>query len=194
MKKVIDASVGGRAFTLEEDAYKRLSQYLEHFRARLSPAQAREVMEDIESRIAELFFEEVGAGGRVVTLSMVEKVCDTLGMPDGAPEGNDRQQQQQQQFSSAPSGGRRRSRKLYRDMDDRTIGGVCAGLGHYFDIDVTIVRVLMILIILFGGTGLWIYLLLWLVIPAAYSSAQKCEMEGLEPNAANMGKFTSYNQ
>ena len=195
MKKVIDASVGGRAFTLEEDAYKRLAQYLEHFRARLSPSQVKEVMEDIESRIAELFFAEVGAGGRVVTLSMVEKVCATLGMPDGAPEGGERQQQQNRdEFAQAPSWEKRRTRKLYRDVDDKALGGVCSGLAHYFDIDVTIVRLILLLFILFGSAGLWIYLVLWIVIPGAYTSAQKCEMNGMEPNAANMGKFTSYNQ
>ena len=88
MKRVTNACVGGRNFTLNDDAYNRLDAYLRHFRAKLTvpEAQKAEVMDDIESRISELFFQEVGESSRVVTLEMVEKVVSTLGMPDGSAE------------------------------------------------------------------------------------------------------------
>ena len=88
MKKVTNACIGGRSFTLDEDAYGRLSAYLEHFRARLTvpELQKGEVMDEIEGRIAELFYQEVGDGARVVSLQLVEKVISTLGMPDGSAE------------------------------------------------------------------------------------------------------------
>ena len=83
MKRVINVSLGGRPFTMNEDAYDRLTVYLSHFRSRLSvpEGQKTEVMEEIESRIGELFSQEV-SGERVVTLEVVERVVGTLCMPD----------------------------------------------------------------------------------------------------------------
>ena len=86
MKKVVNVSLAGRSFTLEEDAYKRLTDYLEHYKARLTvtDSQKAEVMEEIEGRVAELFYQSVGAGDRVVSLDLVEQVAKALGMPDGS--------------------------------------------------------------------------------------------------------------
>ena len=90
MKKVINASIGGRSFALDEDAYNRLSVYFDHFKSRLNrdTQSARdEVMSDLESRIAELFDEGIGgASYRVVDLALVSKVVGQLGMPDGSAE------------------------------------------------------------------------------------------------------------
>ena len=88
MKRVTNACVGGRNFTLNDDAYNRLDAYLRNFKAKLTvpESQKAEVMDDIESRISDLFFQEVGETSRVVSLEMVEKVVSTLGMPDGSPE------------------------------------------------------------------------------------------------------------
>ena len=84
MKKTINAGIGGRSFTLDEDAYNRLDAYLKLFKARLKDVPATEVMDDIETRIAELFTEKVGSGGRVVDITLVEEVINQLGMPDGS--------------------------------------------------------------------------------------------------------------
>ena len=122
MKKVINVSLAGRGFTLNEDAYNRLQAFLDHFKARLTVPeyQKGEVMEEIEGRIAELFFQEVGDGARVVTEEMVEKVARELGMPDGSSE-------------SAAGGadfatGTSAPRRLYRDMENKTVAGICSGL------------------------------------------------------------------
>ena len=194
MKKVLNISLGNRTFTLEEDAYARLSEYLEHFRTRLSETsgapytQNAEVMEDLESRIAELFLQEVGTDGRVVRLDLVERVTRQLGMPDGAPEGAG--------YGSARDTGTRTSsynttvpKRLYRDEDNRRIAGVCAGLAVYLDIDVVITRVLMLVAILFGTVGFWIYVICWIAIPKALTPAQKCEMHGLPVTAENLARF-----
>ena len=88
MKKVVNACLGGRNYTLEEDAFERLGRYLEHFKLRLTvpESQKAEVMEEIEGRMAELFTQEVGTSGRVVSLEMVNRVAATLGMPDGSSD------------------------------------------------------------------------------------------------------------
>ena len=191
MKKVLNISLGNRTFTLEEDAYARLSEYLEHFRVRLAGtsgvpnAQNAEVMEDLEARIAELFQQEVGPDGRVVRLDLVERVTRQLGMPDGTPE--DAQSAGSTGTSSAFTG--TLPKRLYRDYDNRRIAGVCAGLAVYLDIDVVVVRILMLVALLFGTVGFWIYVICWIALPNALTPAQKCEMYGLPVTAENLAKF-----
>lgn len=190
MKKVINVSLGGRSFTLNEDAYNRLQSYLEHFRARLTVAeyQKTEVMEEIEGRIAELFFQEVGGDGtRVVTLEMVEKMASALGMPDGSAEGG---------FTGQAAFAQDAPRKLYRDMDNKSVAGVCSGLAQYFDIDVTLVRIVMLVALICGSAGFWIYVILWIAVPKADTPAKKCELRGIPPTAENMSRFAreTYNK
>lgn len=191
MKKVLNISLANRSFTLEEDAYKRLSDYLEHFRTRLAASsgvpytQNAEVMEDLESRIAELFVQEVGTDGRVVKLDLVDRVTNQLGMPDGAPENPS--------AGSAPSpeDDRPVRKKIYRDYDNRRIAGVCAGLATYLDIDVVLARVLMLVALVAGTAGFWIYVICWIAIPKAVTATQKCEMNGLPVTAENLAKFST---
>lgn len=182
MKKVINVSLGGRSFTLNEDAYSRLQDFLEHFKARLTVPdyQKGEVMEEIEGRIAELFYQEVGDGARVVTLEMAEKVTSAMGMPDGSPEnGADSNTAPRQ---DAP-------RRLYRDVDNKSVAGVCSGLALYFDIDVTLIRIIMLVALICGSAGFWIYVILWIAVPKADTPAKKCEMRGVPPTAENMSRF-----
>lgn len=194
MKKVLNISLGNRTFTLEEDAYTRLREYLDHFRARLASTPGTpnnldaEVMEDLEDRIAELFQQEVGTEGRVVRLDVVERVTRQLGMPDGAPE-NDAHKEEASSSSSytcdIPM-----PKRLYRDCDNRRIAGVCSGLAIYLDLDVVLTRILMLVALIFGTVGFWIYVICWIAVPEALTPAQKCEMHGLPITAENMAKFT----
>ena len=185
MKKVVNVSLGGRNFTLEEDAYVRLGHYLDHYRTKLTvpESQKAEVMDEIEGRMAELFLQEVGEGGRVVSLEMVNKAACTLGMADGSAEG----------FSSF-AGGEAGSapRRLYREMDEKKVAGVCSGLSYYFDVDVTLIRIIMLVALIFGTAGFWVYVILWIAIPAADTAAKKCELRGLAPTPENMSRFSTY--
>ena len=186
MKKVVNVSLGGRNFVLEEDAYARLGRYLEHFKAKLTvpESQKAEVMDEIEGRMAELFTQEVGDGGRVVSLDLVNKVATTLGMPDGSDEGG---------FSGYASGETASApRKLYRDLDEKKVAGVCSGLALYLDVDVTLIRVFMLVALICGSAGFWIYVIFWIALPVADTPAKKCELRGLAPTAENMSRFTTY--
>lgn len=189
MKKVTNACIGGRSFTLDEDAYGRLSVYLEHFRARLTvpELQKGEVMDEIEGRIAELFYQEVGDGARVVSLSLVEKVISTLGMPDGSAETGSGTAGAS--FGSKAAESATTAKKLFRDKDEKRLGGVCSGLSWYFDLDVTLIRVLMLVALICGTAGFWVYVILWIAIPAADTPARKCEMRGIPATAENMARF-----
>lgn len=182
MKNIINVSLGGRGFALEEDAYNRLNQYLEHYRAKLTvpELQKSEVMQEMEERIGELFASETSSGARVVTLPIVEKVAGVLGMPDGSNE---------TYGAPNPNPTSREARKLYRDADNKSIAGVCSGLATYLDLDVALVRVLMLVAFIFGSAGFWIYIILWIVMPIADTPAKRCEMHGVPPTAENMSRF-----
>lgn len=209
MKKVVNASVGGRSFSFDDDAYARLVAYFDHFKARLnkdSKAAEDEVMSDLENRIAELFDQGIGgASYRVVDLPLVTRVVSQLGMPDGSAEplygstgtsSEGRQECRKQEtsgpdFSYAGDKGNL-SKRLYRDPDNKAIGGVCAGLAAFLNIDITIVRIILLLALLLWGSGLIVYLVLWIVVPLAKTPAEKCEMRGLDPTAENMARFSNY--
>ncbi|MBQ1635586.1 MAG: PspC domain-containing protein [Bacteroidales bacterium] len=181
MKKVINAGIGGRSFTVDEDAYARLDSYLVLFKSRLSSESSDEVMSDLESRIAELFAAEVGAGQRVVNLDIVERVISQLGMPDGSPVPG----------SEPADNTEKRARKLYRDVSDRRIAGVCAGLAAYFEVDVVLVRIIMLVALVAGSIGFWLYVILWIAVPKATTAAEQCELRGLAPTAENLAKYSN---
>ena len=181
MKKVNETCVGNRNFSLDEDAYARLDEYLTHFRDRLTgttAAQNNEIMSDLEDRIAELFTAET-SGNRVVSLTIVEKIIAQLGMPDGSAEPSGTFRSQEQTLK----------KKIYRDVDNKSIAGVCSGLAEYLDIDVILVRVIMLVALIAWSAGFWIYLILWIVVPKAITPAQKCEMHGEPATAENMMKY-----
>ena len=188
MKKIVNAGIGGKSFTLDEDAYARLESYLEAFRGKLKDVPATEVMDDLESRISELFSAKVGASSRVVDIKLVEEVISQLGMPDGSPipGGNSSGAYSNQN----PDKAAQPPHKLYRDPMDARVAGVCSGLAQYFDVDVTLIRVLMLVAIFAATAGFWVYIVLWIVVPKASTAAQQCEMRGITPSAENLAKYS----
>lgn len=186
MKKVVNVGIGGVSFTIDEDAYNKLDKYLERFRLRTKMGpQTIDVMEDLEQRIAELFSLELKTKHSVVNMAIVDKVIAQLGMPDGEAMDD----------FDLPSGGYEYmaySKKLYRDPDNKTIAGVCSGLGHYFNIDITLLKIIFFISLFIAGTGFWIYIVIWIIAPEAITPAQKCEMRGIPVTAENMKKFSMY--
>ena len=185
MKKVITTGIGGRSFTINEDAYQRLDSYLNNFRAHLKDVSKDEVMDELESRIADIFYSEVGDSTRVIDLEIVEKVISQLGMPDGSDSSAKADADENRNQDSI--------RRLYRDTDDVRIAGVCSGLALYFGIDTALVRIIMLVALIAGSVGFWLYVILWIAVPKATTPAQKCELRGIAPTASNMAKFSTYN-
>ena len=128
----------------------------------------------------------------MVRLDLVERVTRQLGMPDGRPESSTNAEGNSSSYSSSSSSpfGASPSKRLYRDCDNRRIAGVCSGIALYLDIDVVITRILMLVALIFGTVGFWIYIICWIAVPEALTPAQKCEMHGLPVTAENMAKFT----
>lgn len=183
MKKTINAGIASRSFIMDEDAYARLDSYLNNFRSRINNGDKKEVMEELESRIAELFLAESSDPNKVIDITLVNKVISQLGMPDGSDEASANTE------SAQP--GVKPSKKLYRDTDDKMLGGVCGGLAAYFNTDVVIIRILFVALLICASAGFWAYLIFWIVAPAAKTPAQKCEMRGLAPTMDNLARFTN---
>lgn len=187
MKKVLNAGIGNVPFVIEEDAYQRLSSYLAHFRSKLTaePGQLRpdEVMEDLEERIAELFSAGISQG-QVITMAMVDKVIEQLGMPDGSSDSDAKSTSPDSGTASEPI-----PHKLYRDPLNKAVAGVCSGLAAYFDIDVVLVRVLFLVVTLVYGSGALVYLIFWIICPNATTPVRQCELRGIVPSAENMSKY-----
>ena len=218
MKEVMNIGIGGKSFVVETSAYEILRDYLELFSSKIKPGESSEVMEDIESRIAELCSENINAYKNVVTESIVVKIVTQLGLPNGesyrpfqgaaagAANGAAGAAAGAASASSGTSGAYSGAagaaygagaeeqsvpKKLFRDSDDKMIGGVCSGLGFYLGADPVLVRVLFLIALLFGTLGFWVYLIIWIVAPLAVNPVQKCEMRGLAPTAENLGKFSN---
>lgn len=196
MKQVLNVGIGGRSFVIDEDAFDRLNAYLDAFRSKTAMGyQTKEVMDDLEMRIAEIFTESLSSRQEVVDILLVERVIAQLGMPDGSPApgeaGYGKTGGQGDYWHSGNSG--RPVRKLYRDKDHNVIGGVASGLACYFDVDVLVIRILFVCLLLFGSFGGWIYIILWIAVPAARTSAEKCRMHGLPVTAENMRRFYNSN-
>ena len=223
MKEVMNIGIGGKSFVVETSAYEILRDYLELFSSKIKPGESSEVMEDIESRIAELCSENISAYKNVVTESIVVKIVTQLGLPNGesyrpfqgaasgaasgAATGTSAGSSAGAASASSGTSGAYSGaagaaygagaeeqsvpKKLFRDSDDKMIGGVCSGLGFYLGADPVLVRVLFLIALLFGTLGFWVYLIIWIVAPLAVNPVQKCEMRGLAPTAENLGKFSN---
>ena len=189
MKKTVSAAIGSTNFIIDEDAYARLDAYLAAFRTKLhAGADTQEVMSDLENRIAELATARLGGENRVINLALIDEIISCIGMPDGT---SFQRENAETAFEAPRSDGDPIAHKFFRDTDHRSIGGVCSGLAAYFNIDVTLVRVAFILLFIFGSTGFWIYIVLWIIAPKAQTPTEKCQLRGIEPTFENLSKFTT---
>ncbi|MBS0011865.1 MAG: PspC domain-containing protein [Bacteroidales bacterium] len=178
MKITVSINIGGLAFHIDEDAYTELKIYLRSLdRYFAKEPSSAEIMADIEARIADLLKAKINDYKQVVTLRDVHEVINTLGTPEDI---SDDSGTVYERYSSVGY------HRMYRDPDRRIIAGVCSGMAAFWRIDPWIVRVIFILISLPGGLGVLIYIILWIVLPEAKTTAQKIEMKGEPVNIHNI--------
>ena len=184
MNKTTSINLGGYFFHIDEDAFRKLSNYFDAVRRSLSPDGREEIINDIESRISELFTEKLGTTKQVIGLKEVDDIISIMGQPedykieDEAPE-NDFQTN----YTSTSS-----TKKLYRDKDNSFLGGVLSGLGHYLGVDPLWLRIIMVILFFGFGSGLVVYIILWILIPEAVTTSQKLEMKGEPITISNIEK------
>lgn len=172
MKKIININLSGRVIPIEDSAYEKLQAYIESLRRYFSKEEGKdEIINDIESRIAELMNEKIRKGAHAITDADIDEIAASMGRPEDFDADLDEDEKQKnagkEQASTASVFDRiHAKRRLYRNTNDRVIGGVCSGIANYLDVDPSIVR-LLFAIVTFGGFGFGIlaYIILWIVLP-----------------------------
>ena len=171
MKKIININLSGRVIPIEDSAYEKLQAYIESLRRYFANEESREeIINDIESRIAELLHEKIRKGADAITDADVNEIIASMGTVEdfeaaesetaAAPSSS--QQSSQQSFSYTETKTRGR---LYRDTNDKFIGGVCSGIASYLNVDPAVVRLLFAIIGFGTGIGFLAYIILWIVLP-----------------------------
>jgi len=177
MKKTININLAGFVFYIDEDAYEALQKYLNNIRTYLGNTEGKdEIIDDIESRIAELFSEKQK---QVITLTEVNEVIEVMGQPEDYMSEEEPEEKKSYQQSS---------KRLYRDPDSTVLGGVCSGVGHYLNIDAVWIR-LIFLAMVWSGVSILFYFILWAIIPKAETTAQKLEMKGKAATFSNIEDY-----
>ncbi len=170
MKKNFSVNIGGRIFNIDDDAYECLNNYLARLRNFFAAEQGyQEIIADIEMRIAELLDQQKESGNPIIILKHIEDVIASMGEPDQLSDSETEQPR--------PAQGIKTRGKLYRDPDNRQIGGVAAGIAAWFDIDPIWVRLAFAGATFFYGIGIIIYVVLRLILPAAQTTSEKLEMQ-----------------
>lgn len=168
MHKTIEIKIAGVKFLIEDDAYFRLKQYMIDYESTLPLDEKSNVMEDIEIRIAELFQYELNKKLQVINNQDIDYVINCLGKVE--PEDLD--------YDNNKDRYRSTKKKLFRDIKNEKIAGVCSGLSAYLDIDVTFIRIFFCIALILCGSTLWIYIIMWIIIPEAKTIDQQMAMEG----------------
>ena len=177
MKKTININLAGFVFYIDEDAYEELQKYLKNIKTYLGNTEGREeIIDDIESRIAELFSEKQK---QVITLIEVSEVIEVMGQPEDYMSEDETEQKTSYKSSN---------KRLYRDPDSTVLGGVCSGIGHYLNIDAIWIR-LIFLAMVWSGVSILFYFILWAIIPKAETTAQKLEMKGKAATFSNIEDY-----
>ena len=181
MNKTININLAGVIFHLEEPAYESFKAYFKQVKdALLNQEGGAEIVADIEARIAEIFNLRLQeSNSQVIMESDVDFVISTLGRPEDFTDESE---------EGEYNGASKTKRRFFRNPDEKVIGGVASGIGSYFKIDPVFIRILFLIMLFFTGIGFLTYVILWIAIPEAKTTAQKLQMRGEPVNLGNIEK------
>lgn len=183
MKKTFTINISGIIFHIDEDAYEKLSIYLETIKSYFTNSEGKEeITADIESRIAEILQGKINESKQVINIDDISEVIIIMGEPEqiGAANGGESKEENNSE--------KKASRRLYRDPENKILGGVCGGIGAYFNIDPVWIRVAFVAALFLFGSGPLLYIILWIIIPEAVTTAEKLAMRGEPVNISNIEK------
>lgn len=193
MNKIFNVNLGGYPFTIDENAYHKLNKYLDTIAVHFADSEGcQDILEDIEARMAELFYEKTKSKS-IISIKDLEDVITIMGTPEdfGAEPIDDVEdsfKHSQTEEYSEDNSRIRIGKRLFRDGEDRIIGGVCSGLATYIGIqDPVWVRLAWIILFVTGVTPL-LYLLLWILVPEAKTAGDRLAMKGKPANISNIAK------
>lgn len=183
MKRALQANINNKIFFIDEDAYALLQNYLRQLNDAFYGPEGKEIVDDIECRVSELLGEKQENGKNVIDIQCIYNVIDTIGSPEelgeqAGPQRNDEDGPQ----TPPPYNENKKPKKLYRDPNDRVLGGVVGGIAKYLNWNAGVMRLLLVLLALatYVVPFLIFYLIAWMVIPLANTPRKKLEMEGRE--------------
>ena len=183
MKKTFSINISGIIFNIDDDAYDKLGDYLNSIKKHFVNVEGNEeIFTDIESRIAEILQSKLSEDKQVIIIDDINEVISVMGQPYEFGEEEKEEDRAEETFNDT-----RGDKRLYRDVDNRVLGGVCSGLGAYFRIDPLWFR-LGFLVAMFSGFGILLYLILWIAVPEARTTAERLEMKGEKVNVSNIEK------
>lgn len=183
MNKTVNINLGGMFFHIDEDAYQKLTRYFDAIKRSLSNTSGQdEIIKDIEMRVSELLTEKQQTAKHVVGLKDVDEVITIMGQPEDYRIDDEEAEKTSTNYTFS------NNRKLYRDRENGMVGGVLAGLGHYFGIDKVWLRILLLISVFAWGTGVLAYIILWIVMPEATTTAEKLQMTGEPVTISNIEK------
>lgn len=191
MNKILNINLGGYALTIDDDAYEYLQAYLESIRRRFSESEGRdEILSDIETRLGELISGSMGSR-TIVMLPDVEAAASVMGKPEEF--GSDEPQTEPKKAAGSKSGSTRTktsAKRLFRDEEDSVVAGICSGLTAYFGMSDPVWMRLIFVLLAFLSFGFWVpaYLLMWILVPPARSTADRLAMRGEPVNVDNIAR------
>ncbi len=186
MNKTVNINLANTLFHIDDEAYNKLRRYLESIKRSFSgTAGSEEIIADIEARVAELFLEKMENDRQVITQKEVDAVINIMGQPEDYMVDEDIFEDQPKS-SNKTYKDTSKVKKLYRDIDNKYIGGVCSGLEYYLGFDALWIRLIFLLLGVFTGFGIIAYILLWILVPEANSTSQKLDMTGKPINISNI--------
>lgn len=207
MKKTYNINITGYGFVIDDDAYHVLYDYLITLDEICTKAGEQEISTDIEQRIAEIFNERLDHDRRtILTMQDVEEVISRMGRPEEivdveieevepAPERPaepEKPAEEPRRWVGGKAFNHPTRKRLFRDKEGAVFGGVCAGLGWYLGVDPVWIRIIWVVLTLITGSTLaWIYLILWICVPAAKTPYQRMQMMGIDSSVGNVGKVVT---
>ena len=219
MKKTLNINLAGYPFTIDDDAYNLLKDYLDTIRYAFETQEDTEdLASDIESRIAEILVEKENGKFRIINKEEVSEVIERIGRPSEFIEVEETQINTEPHIENPDETIHPKSssenhdttpppydpskysknpfvrKRIFRDPQGAMLGGVCAGIAAYLHIDVTVVRLLTVLLFFLSATTVAIiYIILWIVIPEAHTPLQRMQMLGEDTTVENIGKTVTEN-
>ncbi|WP_299763625.1 PspC domain-containing protein [uncultured Dokdonia sp.] len=188
MNKTVNINLAGIFFHIDEDAYAKLQRYLTAIKRSFEGVTGEdEIIADIEARISELFSAKIQDARQVISTKELDEVIAVMGQPEDYMVDDDIFEDAPKSKKSKRTQSSGSGKKLYRDVDNAYIGGVSSGLGHYFGVDSIWIRLAWVFLVLVGfGSPILIYILLWILMPEATSTADKLSMTGKAVNIDNI--------
>ncbi|MHB8259416.1 MAG: PspC domain-containing protein [Bacteroidia bacterium] len=175
MNKTVNINLAGLVFNIEETAYQLLKDYLSAIKNHFKEEEGcEEIVADIEARLAELLKAKTHVGKQVLIEADINEAINTMGKPEDFTDGEDASTAQEQKNKQHKN----KTRRVFRDGDNKVLGGVCSGIANYFDTDPLWIRLVLVALFFGFGSGFLLYIILWIIIPEAKTTAEKLEMHG----------------